>query len=538
MILRTFCLALLLIGGGACSHLTPNDSPEQTTWLTGVVSARELFAHAKISVFDAAGEQRIAMANAAGVYQLPINGLKAPLILSAIEAGENDNCLYNHMLRAPCMAAVLGKIELSVQNTANINPWTDRIASDVAVTMGLPGPQQLVEREHSRGISAMAIARATRDFRTGFEHALAVAGMSNSESFDPVTWPVAQHDLVMPVLQLVHHNRNYHNDTGLAGHTVLTDISFRPIVGLFAEGRYEPLDFPRAERDLQKLLTAERRIFIVGDSTAANYENLRAPRMGWGQVFADEFAADASVAIVNGARAGRSSRDFFNGGWFRQMEAWIRPGDYIVIHHGHNDQNCNSLRPVRGAADVANLCTYPNSPPTGPNSSLTGRPQFPVGQPEMSFQRSLERYIAIARKHGARPILMTPTARVRNAQREKGLPVVHSHFTQQNSVQGFAFVGDYSATIRTTAQANLVPLIDIELASRAFANQVGESWRDYWLVVNPEINSYYANNMQGSISNPDTTHFQERGARAIAAMVARGIKETPELATLARRLKR
>src|SRR5690606_10800230 len=159
----------------------------------------------------------------------------------------------------------------------------------------------------------------------------------------------------------------------------LTDISFRPIVGLFAEGRYEPLDFPRAERDLHKLLTAERRIFIVGDSTAANYENLRAPRMGWGQVFADEFAADASVAIVNGARAGRSSRDFFNGGWFRQMEGWIRPGDYIVIHHGHNDQNCNSLRPVRGAADVANLCTYPNSPSTGPNSSLTGRPQFPAG---------------------------------------------------------------------------------------------------------------------------------------------------------------
>jgi lysophospholipase L1-like esterase len=48
---------------------------------------------------------------------------------------------------------------------------------------------------------------------------------------------------------------------------------------------------------------------------------------------------------------------------------------------------------------------------------------------------------------------------------------------------------------------------------------------------------YYATQTSGIFDKPDTTHFQEKGARVVASMVAQGIREARELGGYAAYLK-
>jgi lysophospholipase L1-like esterase len=161
-----------------------------------------------------------------------------------------------------------------------------------------------------------------------------------------------------------------------------------------------------------------------------------------------------------------------------------------------------------------------------------------VGQPGLSFQTNLERYLDLARAAGAIPVLLTPTARVLDENKKPGVPAMPSHVTQSDPKKAVLFVGDYAQTVRDTAKANHVPLIEIEEASRSFVNRVGDpAWKDYYLVVDPATYPYYRNHPQGTPDKPDSTHFQARGAEAIADMVVAGIKGHPGLTHLASLLK-
>lgn len=506
---------------------------QASTILEGIVLADSPFKDARVQITDSRGERLSTDTNSEGRYRLPVDGLVPPLVLSAIAANEGDNCLYNNIPRARCMASLVLNLNNHQINTANITPFSDRMVSEAAGQLGYIGPQQFVENVIPAELNQISLDLPLANFRQGMAHAFAVAGEDVS-LIDPVSTPVENHDAMTRILAVINTNRGYHNDTGQAGHVTLTDSAFRPLVGLNNSGAWEPFDLERAERDKQAILHARTRVLIVSDSTAASYEVSRLPRMGWGQVFQESFRPDSGVVILNGARAGRASRDFYNGGWYQQMGRYLQPGDYVFIAHGHNDQNCNSNKPVRGAADVANLCTYPND--------SEGRPQHPEGKPELSFQHSLERYIALAREKGAIPVLFTPTTRVKNSEGKTAFQqgpqdkVVSSHFT--SAKPGYLFGGDYIATIRQTAAANQVPLIDLEQATIKFANAHADDWMDFWLAVDANDPRYpwYKTQKTGIRTAPDTTHFQEKGARSVADMVAEGIKSTPELHALSQQL--
>ncbi|MEC5388332.1 GDSL-type esterase/lipase family protein [Uliginosibacterium sp. H3] len=509
----------------ACSSLGTS-----TTTLQGVVAIGGPLPGASVTVVDTQGLTRSTKANAQGAYSVDVDGMSAPLLVSAIEAGPNTNCRYNATLRARCMAALLPAVHAG-NNIANVNPLTDRIASDVAVNLKFIGPQQFVDSGKSAGATVEQIAVATRTMRAGFKSALKEAGVADADSFDPVTAPMkADHTGVDAVLDVINHNRNYDNPTSESSYTVLTDISFRPIVGLVGSGPYEPLDFKRAQKELSEIRNAKVRILIIGDSTAATYELERLPRKGWGQVFEEQFKPGSGVKVLNAARAGRSSKDFYNGGWYQQMSRFMQKGDYVLINHGINDQSCESLKKDRGPADVAGLCTYPND--------INGKPQFPAGHPEMSFQKSLQRYVTEARAAGATPVMLTPSTKVWNEARKEGFPVVANHYISPQTGNGFAFTGNYSQTVKDTARVDQVPLIDLEAKTIAFANAHQADWKDYWLAVADKLKyPYYATQASGTFEKPDTTHFQEKGAQVVAGMVADGIRETPELKPLAQLLR-
>jgi lysophospholipase L1-like esterase len=169
--------------------------------------------------------------------------------------------------------------------------------------------------------------------------------------------------------------------------------------------------------------TAPPRIVIVGDSTASVYGPERAPRTGWGQVL-DRFV-DPRVAVLNRAQSGRSSRSFVAEGWFDKVAAELRPGDLFLIQFGHNDEKRDA--PER------------------------------YTEPEREFPGWLTRYLDAAQAHGARAVLLTPTAR---RQFESGEPV-DTH-------------GAYAEAIRRLAEARGVPLLDITARSRDVLKALGE----------------------------------------------------------------
>ena len=79
------------------------------------------------------------------------------------------------------------------------------------------------------------------------------------------------------------------------------------------------------------------RILMIGDSTMANKDTSKgSPERGWGMVL-QHFFTDA-VEVDNHAQNGRSTKSFINEGRWDKVLARIRPGDYVFIQFGHNDE--------------------------------------------------------------------------------------------------------------------------------------------------------------------------------------------------------
>ena len=74
---------------------------------------------------------------------------------------------------------------------------------------------------------------------------------------------------------------------------------------------------------------------IVGDSTVKSGGSKG--MFGWGERLAPFFDPN-KINVVNHAIGGRSARTFFTEGRWAKVAAQIRPGDFVIIQFGHNDQ--------------------------------------------------------------------------------------------------------------------------------------------------------------------------------------------------------
>lgn len=98
------------------------------------------------------------------------------------------------------------------------------------------------------------------------------------------------------------------------------------------------------------------RILMIGDSTMANKDTSKgSPERGWGMVL-QNFFTDA-VEVDNHAQNGRSTKSFINEGRWDKVLARIRPGDYVFIQFGHNDEKYKKEKvyTVPGGTFDANL---------------------------------------------------------------------------------------------------------------------------------------------------------------------------------------
>ena len=119
-------------------------------------------------------------------------------------------------------------------------------------------------------------------------------------------------------------------------------------------------------------------IFVIGDSTAANKDTTGGKvERGWAMMLQDCFDPDF-IVVDNHAVNGRSSKSFIDEGRWGKVLDKIKPGDYVIIQFGHNDEKPQADRHT---------------------------------EPGSTFDNNLARYVLDTREKGGIPVLMNSVVR-------------------------------------------------------------------------------------------------------------------------------
>ena len=161
-------------------------------------------------------------------------------------------------------------------------------------------------------------------------------------------------------------------------------------------------------------------IFLLGDSTVCDQP--LEPYASWGQMLPRFFGS--GVAIANHAESGESLRSSLGAKRLDKVLSLIKPGDYLVVQYGHNDEK--EKGPGVGA--------------------LT------------TFKADLKFFVESAKKKGASVILITPVQRRTFDQNGK---ITNSH-------------GDYPEAVRQAAYEEGVRMIDLNAISKVLYESLGK----------------------------------------------------------------
>ncbi|EJL70002.1 rhamnogalacturonan acetylesterase [Chryseobacterium populi] len=270
--------------------------------------------------------------------------------------------------------------------------------------------------------------------------------------------------------------------------TIYKTVSFLSVV-LF-------LSACRPQSNAQKAMTKSNKkvthIYLIGDSTVADYTGdyepgkdymkARYPITGWGQVFQPFFVKDSlislksviktdSVAVIDRAHGGRSTRTFFQEGRWRYVYEHLQPGDYVLMQFGHNDGSEKHTE------------RYVN---------IQGYKEF------------LRLFVTQARQKEGNPVIITPVAR-NYPWKDGKLENIHGEYWQ--------------APIDIAKEMN-VPYIDLNKLSMEYFTRKGQDFT---------TNHYFMNLPEGTYEaypkgQKDNTHFQPEGAKVVASIVYREFK--------------
>jgi lysophospholipase L1-like esterase len=206
-------------------------------------------------------------------------------------------------------------------------------------------------------------------------------------------------------------------------------------------------------------------VYIAGDSTVTDQGG--EPYTGWGQVL-PRFFSD-HVAVSNHAESGRALYSFRGERRLDKILSTIKPGDYLFIQFGHNDQ----------------------------------KNKAPGSGPFTTYKADLEQYIKAARDKGATPVVVTPMYRRR----------FDSFGKLGNSL------GDFPAAARKVAVEQKVALIDLhEMSGKVFQSLGEEGSKQAFLFVP-------AGTVPGQEKEiKDNSHFSAYGAYELARCVVEAIR--------------
>jgi lysophospholipase L1-like esterase len=202
-------------------------------------------------------------------------------------------------------------------------------------------------------------------------------------------------------------------------------------------------------------------LYLIGDSTMADKPMAESlPERGWGQLLKKYFGA--GIVVSNHAMNGRSSKSFIDEGRWARIHDQLKPGDWVIIQFGHNDQKDED--PLRYTA------------------------------PDGAYRENLICFIKETRVKGAFPILATPVCRRRFNDR--------GDFYDTH--------GAYPEVVRSIAQEESVPLLELHAATaKLIAAHGPERSKAIFLWIEPGVYPALPEGLQ------DDTHFSNYGAEQI-----------------------
>lgn len=171
-------------------------------------------------------------------------------------------------------------------------------------------------------------------------------------------------------------------------------------------------------------------LFLIGNSTmrTGTLGNGNNGQWGWGY-YAHEYFDPTRITVENQALGGMSSRTFYNKLWAPIRDA-IRPGDWVIISIGHNDNGPydegRARASIPGVGDDTLQVTIKE---TGEHETV------------YTYGGYMRKYINDVRARGGNPILMSLTPR--NAYDEQGRVVRKPHtqwLMQVAAEEGVPFV--------------------------------------------------------------------------------------------------
>jgi lysophospholipase L1-like esterase len=194
-------------------------------------------------------------------------------------------------------------------------------------------------------------------------------------------------------------------------------------------------------------------VYLAGDSTVTDQVQKNETFTSWGQML-PRFFKPKVVSIANHAESGEATTSFIGAKRLDKILDTMKKGDYLFIQFGHNDQNQKR--------DIA------------------------------TYKKTLQRFIAEARKREAIPVLLTPMRR----------RVFDAAGNATNNL------GEYPEAVRQTAKQEDVTLIDLHVMCK-----------DFYEALGPE-------NSKLAFVEKDNTHNNVYGAYEVARMIAEAIRKS------------
>lgn len=210
-------------------------------------------------------------------------------------------------------------------------------------------------------------------------------------------------------------------------------------------------------------------IYLAGDSTIAEKLEEKRPETGWGEKL--NLYLNDNIQIDNRAKNGRSTRTFITEGRWQSIIDTLKPGDFVFIQFGHNDQSKEKVDRYT---------------------------------PPEDFKNNLRKFVNETINKNATPVLITP--------------VVRRRFN--DSGEFYDVHSEYPDLVRSVAAELKVSLIDLHRKSEKLLKELGkENSKNLFLILEPGKYKNYPDGLD------DNTHFSDHGAEIIAGLVAEGIKE-------------
>ena len=203
-------------------------------------------------------------------------------------------------------------------------------------------------------------------------------------------------------------------------------------------------------------------LFLCGDSTVVDQDG--EPWASWGQMIPTWF--DENVCIANYAESGLTTTSFLNQRRLNKILDMIKPGDYVFVEFGHNDEKDK-----------------------GDNAGAF-----------LNYATNLRTYISRAKAKQANVVILSPTAR----RHFDGDKIVNTH-------------GDYPEAARQVAESEGVYFIDLTALTTELNEAYGSSLSTKFYV-------HYPAGAYGEAALKDNTHFNPFGAYEISKCVVMGLK--------------